>query len=1023
MDDFKDLLNRWVLSGMISQQQAEKMLANLSDRDTQGKPPVSEKGEPLTIDSERVDVDHVEAPTSNFEKASSEAVLEEGVSAGQRSAGVIKFLLIFGAILLGVGATLFVSSHWGDFHRLIKIAIAAGGTLSALALGFLLRSDRMNRPHSSDAILFATTLLCGATIHLIAQLYNVGLQEQWLVLLWIMAIIPLVYSVASTAMALTTSVLLFIAHYLFVQNVFGSWFTFNIFGGRPYRFSSYGLSFIVLGAFFFLISRVHSYYPRLEKLARVFRRVGLGVGLPALLAVVLRHQEKNWVYPVTNTIYHNPALLFFGFMVGVGILSWIWVVLKRSKGESNTLAITPLVVAAQLIAFVGLIYPAYPILFVLAFNLIWIAGSAVMIKSGIVQESLARLSLGLLALILVVNFWLSPAGEAPILLLFGILFYGVGHLNPEGELRRKGADICGIIGLAMGVLGFWLLTFAKLLGEANNCFSYVDAYSFMGAFYLTVLIGAALGVILIPPFMRRKFSVRDGVESFFVTMLVAAIAVLLFYKGDSDFFVYRAGAVSGLSLTIMHYFFNGIAAVGCIIVAAKGVWSSDSRWLNGGIIGLVGFAISHFLFDAKVTGATPLVALLVLVGAVLLIINQLSRGLKEGIRASLAPSLKYYEIIGLCLVVCGFCVLSFESVRYESLVPSTMSVFYFGVVLLLALCGSVWQFILSVRGADKIDRGIFLLSIVSMGLATSAFFNHVSYVDQIPYVVLVNICCGVVAVALVWRGFVAQSRLPLVAGMVLTGALIMGRSAELPYNLFVCSLLSFAVLLAVVLLLLGRWREQRPLIADVLRMCQQVGLGLGVVSLYILSFQGIVESFYQHPLQPDRVLSWGEWQMSIWVGQWISVLLAASVVLLVVLSGRLPCVNKGERVLENILALSATGSAVAFYFSMGIVSPAWIWNVVLVNSILLAFSIVFMVSGVRREEMGRVNLVMFLIVLLSVSRYFDALWNLISRSLFFMLGGLLLLVCGSILEWQRRVLKEAFAHSEQASAAKKEQQS
>ena len=64
--------------------------------------------------------------------------------------------------------------------------------------------------------------------------------------------------------------------------------------------------------------------------------------------------------------------------------------------------------------------------------------------------------------------------------------------------------------------------------------------------------------------------------------------------------------------------------------------------------------------------------------------------------------------------------------------------------------------------------------------------------------------------------------------------------------------------------------------------------------------------------------------------------------------------------------------------------------------------------GYQREDMQIVNTGMFWLSVLIIVRYFDFFWGLLPRSLFFMVGGLVLVLGGIGLEKKRRQLKIKF---------------
>ncbi len=994
MDDLKDLLELWVLKGIISPEQAAKMLADL---DVQGGGTSSDKAEPV-VSEVGVEVADVYEPEfiSDVLPEVADAIPEKKISVGQRSASVIRFFLIFGAILLGVGTILFVASHWGGFHRLIKIAIAATCTLTALSAGFLLRSERFSRPRTSDAVFFVTTLLFGATIHLIAQLYNMGLPQQWFMLFWALAIIPLVYTVASTAMALTVSVLWFIAHSLFVKSAVGSWFGFIFGGSFSFSLFEYGLCFIILGAFFFLISVVHSYYPRLEKLARVYRRVGLWVGIPALFTVV-RLREHDWVYSVPDVKYGHPVFLFLGFMVGIGLLCFVWIGLKRLKESFQNLVLGSLTLAAMLLAFVALLYPAYSLHYVFLFNLIWIALSVFIIVRGLRSESYGSIALGILAFVSVVLGRLGGLNSLPPMLVLGVLCFSLGAFNSVSSRLQKVAQLVRWWGIYLATIVVFLLSFEWIVvGNIHHVYSFLFPEDFIGAFYAVFLLAAAALGILAPFFITRLSAKKSVVDSSIAALLLGCAAVLFFYHP--------------LNQHLFVMFFNTMVALICLVIMSDGVRLSNVWRMSGGFVGLILLAVSHI--DVY-SSPTQWWALVLALGIFFFMSGQWI-----SCNAVFAPLAHYYRLGGAGTILVGLYLLSFESLVQQVDISSLsfITIFYFGFVAVLALGGALWS--LCVKKCRALKSGILtaILSVLGILFSASVFFNLLSGV------VLANLICAVVAGILVWQGLKNQSHGLLAGGFSLVAVLAFGRIVEKDALQALGAFLCFALVLSVGLVLLGRWISLRPGIAESLRNYRIIGLAVGLCTLYLWTFRGVAldlydsKMFWVEPMHPSF------WSLGLVFAFYLGFVIFLVAPLLVAKFREIK--YSWESLFETLIALVATVVATVFFMrplmgaTAGISTLMLLWNVVFANLLIFAAAILLMVTGVHREAMERINLGMFLLVLVAVSRYFDILWNLVSKSLFFMLGGLLLLVCGSILEWQRRALKEAFARSDQNVALK-----
>ncbi|KPK38606.1 MAG: hypothetical protein AMJ78_09735 [Omnitrophica WOR_2 bacterium SM23_29] len=80
----------------------------------------------------------------------------------------------------------------------------------------------------------------------------------------------------------------------------------------------------------------------------------------------------------------------------------------------------------------------------------------------------------------------------------------------------------------------------------------------------------------------------------------------------------------------------------------------------------------------------------------------------------------------------------------------------------------------------------------------------------------------------------------------------------------------------------------------------------------------------------------------------------------------------------------------------------------LFNLILTAAIFILIFVGYRREDIRLVNVGIFYLEAFIVVRYFDYFWKLLPRAMFFMVGGIILILGGIFLEKKRRDLKKQF---------------
>lgn len=107
---------------------------------------------------------------------------------------LVTVISILGAVLVGIGAILFVASNWKKLPDFLKLILLFGTTFGTYFAGWRLEFDTKSHPKLGHALLFLASIFVGAMIFLIAQIFHVNANAHWLVLLWFLAISILGYA-------------------------------------------------------------------------------------------------------------------------------------------------------------------------------------------------------------------------------------------------------------------------------------------------------------------------------------------------------------------------------------------------------------------------------------------------------------------------------------------------------------------------------------------------------------------------------------------------------------------------------------------------------------------------------------------------------------------------------------------------------------------------------------------------------------------------------------------------------------
>jgi uncharacterized membrane protein len=116
---------------------------------------------------------------------------------------------ILGALLLGTGVILFFAANWNALPKLAKLVILFGGMWAAyLAAGYALARPDRTASAFGHALLLLGTILFGANINLIAQIYHISGHYPNAILLWSMGALAVAWLARSQPAAVLGLVIL-----------------------------------------------------------------------------------------------------------------------------------------------------------------------------------------------------------------------------------------------------------------------------------------------------------------------------------------------------------------------------------------------------------------------------------------------------------------------------------------------------------------------------------------------------------------------------------------------------------------------------------------------------------------------------------------------------------------------------------------------------------------------------------------------------------------------------------------------
>lgn len=334
----------------------------------------------------------------------------EAASARARRSRLVIVLAVLGAILVGVGVVLIISANWQGMSPPLKVAILLAAMIAAYAGGYDMAYRRQHRPLVGAALIFLGTLLYGASVFLIGQIYNIRVEWAHGLLVWGFAVLPLAYVINSAPIAAEAIFAVGLWVVLVLAHETGDCCPWKIMGGM-----------MTLGVLLFAIGEAHRTLWPQRRLSVPFLWIGmllvLGVCFAQSIEPSFGYYGRGPMQPGTFT----AGFSILGAICSVGILAWIT---GRAVRSSRGALWFPL--ALLLVLAVGLL------------QVFWAGPSVTEHMRGYWQDAAARVQLPLLLNPILFNVLLAVMVFATIamgierrqesLVVLGLFFFGLDLL-------------------------------------------------------------------------------------------------------------------------------------------------------------------------------------------------------------------------------------------------------------------------------------------------------------------------------------------------------------------------------------------------------------------------------------------------------------------------------------------------------------------------------------------------------------------------------------------------------------------
>lgn len=329
-----------------------------------------------------------------IESSQAEAIMRRyGIEKkGYKPANVITALSTLAAILVGVGVILFFASNWEKMPDIVKVALLFMATFGIYYAGFVMRFEKKNYPTAGHALLFLGSILVGATILLIAQIFNINADSHWLYLLWFVVIIPMGY-VFDSKPTVGLNIL-----------IFTFWLGIFISTGGYMSMSSPMLLYLLFGIALYSIGQMHELTDKWSRFRMVYKGFGIFFILISYFYFSIWPTYFFYSYYYGDVKFAASEQLLMGVFAILAIASILANLVEKEKLKSTRYEFYVL-----LVAFVGWIFlfviNTYPILqqnkpmetlLFIIFNLLHIGLSIGTISIGYYKNQAEFVNIGIL---------------------------------------------------------------------------------------------------------------------------------------------------------------------------------------------------------------------------------------------------------------------------------------------------------------------------------------------------------------------------------------------------------------------------------------------------------------------------------------------------------------------------------------------------------------------------------------------------------------------------------------------------
>jgi len=108
----------------------------------------------------------------------------------------VRIIVAIGVLLIGAGVFSFIAANWQAMTRPVKVGVILAAMLSSYGAGWHMK-EKANSPKTGEGLIFLGSIIYGAGIFLVAQMFNIRANWPDGFILWMLGVIVMAYVMES----------------------------------------------------------------------------------------------------------------------------------------------------------------------------------------------------------------------------------------------------------------------------------------------------------------------------------------------------------------------------------------------------------------------------------------------------------------------------------------------------------------------------------------------------------------------------------------------------------------------------------------------------------------------------------------------------------------------------------------------------------------------------------------------------------------------------------------------------------